>query len=369
MKFYINNFTSLFFICYTKIFVIVLSLFLFNPAFADNLNEKNDLSIPKVLIHPDINTDFVLESLKKAKDFIAFSALSIPTKEFAEEVVNARNRGVKIYLIITNPFFEAGADYSSLAKKFETDALTVKNMKDRLLRDVEFTNILTDNNIYPHYLDRKYYINHQKLIIIDDLAFIATSPRCEKRDFCITISNKKRVDALKEFFFQEYNQKENTYDHLEKLGFVVGPENQRKKLEDFIVSATKSIHIYASDFNDKSICTIIENLLKKNINVYILNTPHFFGFNEQSLNTNYFLRRAKQFGAKIRTVREPFIHSKIIMVDMDDHKNRKMYFGSCNLFNNSIDHTRELGLITQYADYIIPIYNTFLRDWERGADL
>jgi phosphatidylserine/phosphatidylglycerophosphate/cardiolipin synthase-like enzyme len=324
--------------------------------------------IPKVIIHPDVNNDFEIKLLKEAKKFIAFSALSIPTQKFAEEVVNAQKRGVKIYLTITNPFFEVGTDYSSLSKKFETDIQTLKNMKERLLRDIDFLNILTDNNIYPHYLNRKYYINHQKLLIVDDLALIASSPRCEKRDFCITVSNKKEVEALGKFFFHDYDQIDDDEEQLEKMSYVIGPKNQRKKLENLFLSAKKSIHLYASDFNDKSICSIVENLLQNSVEVYLIITSHFFGFNEQSLNTDYYLKRIKQFGAKVKVVREPFIHSKIIMVDMNDNESKKMYFGSCNIFTNSIDHTRELGLITQNDDYIQPIFNTFLKDWERGAD-
>jgi phosphatidylserine/phosphatidylglycerophosphate/cardiolipin synthase-like enzyme len=325
-------------------------------------------AVPKVLIHPEMNTDFVIESLKQAKESIAFSALSIPTQEFAEEIVHARNRGIKIFITITNPFFEVGTDYPLLSKKFETDTQTLKNMKERLQRDIAFLNILTDNNIYPHYLDRKYYINHQKLLIVDDLAFIASSPKCEKRDFCLTISNREEVDALRDFFFRDYNQMEHVGQPLEKLGFVLGPENQRKKLEDFLLTAKQTLNIYASDFNDKSICSIIEGLLQKSVKVFVLNTPNFFGFNEQSLNTHFYLKRISQFGAQVRMVREPFIHSKVMMIDMDDDQLKRMYFGSCNIFNNSIDHTRELGLITQSEDYLTPIFRTFLKDWERGAD-
>lgn len=353
---------------FQRLVFLFLSLFFVNIASADHYKIDKIDSIPKVLIHPEMNSDFMIKSLKQAKELIALSALSIPSKEFAEEVVNAANRGVKVFITITNPFFEAGTDYPSMSKKFNTDIQTLLNMKDRLQRDVAFINILTDNNIYPHYIDRKYYINHQKLLIVDDLVFISTSPKCEKRDFCITISEKEKVDALSEFFFRDYHQKEHIGAPLEKLGFVVGPENQRKTLEDFLLTAKKSIHIYAADFNDRSICSIIENLLQKSVKVYLVNTPHFFGYNEQALNTNYYLKRIKQFGAKVRVVREPFIHSKIIMIDIDDKKSKSMYFGSCNIFSNSIDHTRELGLITQSDDYIKPIFNTFLKDWDRGAD-
>lgn len=351
-----------------EILLLILSLFFFRDAAANNPTIDIPSSIPKVLIHPEKNTDFVIETLKNAKKFIAFSALSIPSQEFAEEIVNARSRGVDVYLLITNPFFEVGRDYPLLSKMFQTDILTLKNMKERLQRDISFLNTLTDNGIYPHYLSRGYYINHEKLIIIDDLAFIATSPKCEKRDFCATIFEPEKIDALKDFFFRDYYHLEYIGDRLEKLGFVVGPENQRKPLEDLLLEAKKSIHIYASDFNDKSICSIIEKMLEKSVKVFVLNTPHFFGFNEQSLNTDYYLKRIKQFGAKIRIVREPFIHSKIIMIDMEDEKDKKMYFGSCNIFSNSIDFTRELGFITQSDEYIAPIFKTFLQDWERGAD-
>lgn len=351
-----------------KRFFLALSIFFIQILKADNSSFRIEPIIPTVIIHPDMSSQIVIEALKQAKDCIVFSALSIPSQAFADEVVHARNRGVKVYLMITNPFFELGLDYHLLSKKFETDSESLKNMKARLQRDIIFLNTLTDNNIYPHYLDRKYYINHQKLIIVDDLAFIATSPKCEKRDFCITISDKEKVDALREFFFRDYNQMDYKGEVLERLGFVVGPEIQRKALEELLLSAKKSIHIYAADFNDKSICSIIEKLLGDSIKVYILNTPHYFGFNEQSLNTDYYLKRIKQFGAKIRVLRHPFIHSKIIMIDLDEPDKRKMYFGSCNIFNNSIDHTRELGLITQSNEYIQPILNTFIKDWEIGAD-
>ncbi len=345
--------------------IVVFMCFLFGKAWAD-ISQLD--AIPKVFIHPEMNSEFFLDYMKQAKRSIAFSALSVPTQEFADEAVNAHRRGVKVDIEITTPFFEVGIDYPKMSKKFETDVQTLKNMKERLQRDIAFLNTLTDNNIYPHYLSRKYYINHQKLLIIDDVAFIATSPKCEKRDFCITITDPEKVEALKEFFFRDYAQLEHQGDRLEQLGFVIGPENQRKQLEDLLLSAKKSVYIYASDFNDKSICSIIERLLQKSIRVYLLNTPHFFGFNEQSLNTQYYLKRIKQCGAQIRIVREPFIHSKIIMIDMEDIEAKKMYFGSCNLFNNSIDHTRELGLITQSEDYMGPIFETFQKDWERGAD-
>ena len=337
-----------------------------NPSKSPILSKAD--SIPKVLIHPEMNTDFIIESLKQAKESIAFSVLSIPTQEFADEIVNARNRGVKIYLTITNPFIEVGTDYSVLSAKFETDIRSLKDMKERLQRDIAFLNTLTDNNIYPHYLNRKYYINHQKLLIIDDVAFIASSPKCEKRDFCFTITNQDEVDALRDFFLRDYNHMDHMGESLEKLGFVLGPENQRKKLEEFLLTAKQSIHIYAADFNDKSICSIIEGLLQKSVQVYVLNTPHFWGFNEQSLNTNFYLRRIRQFGAKVRMIRDPFIHSKVIMIDMGDDNLKQMYFGSCNIFSNSIDHTRELGLITQSEDYITPVFQTFLKDWDKGAD-
>ncbi len=255
-----------------------------------------------------------------------------------------------------------------MSKKFETDVQTLKNMKERLLRDIEFLNILTDHNIYPHYIHRDYYINHQKLLLVDDTAFISTSPNYEKRDFSLVITEKEKVEALTEFFFEDYNLNKNDGAHLEEFGFVVGPENQRGKLEDLLSTAKRSVHIYASDFNDASICSIVEELLQNSVQVYILNTPHFFGFNEQSLNTNYYLKRVKQFGGEVKIVRRPFIHSKIIMVDMESPEDRRMYFGSCNIFNNSIDHTRELGLITQNKDYIEPIFSTFMNDWQRGAE-
>lgn len=343
-------------------------VFFINAITAGHANFSIIDTVPKVIVHPEMNSDFEIAALKQAKAFIAFSALSIPSQEFADEVVNAHKRGVKVYLIITNPCFEVGTDYPALSKKFEIDIQSLKNMKERLQRDLAFLNKLTDNNIYPHYLNRKYYINHEKLTIVDDLAFIATSPKCEKRDFCITITDQEKVEALREFFFSDYDQLEHAGDKLEQLGFVIGPENQRKKLEDLLLSAKKSVYIYASDFNDKAICSIVEGLLQKSVKVYVLNTPHFFGFNEQSLNTQFYLKRIKQFGAQIRIVREPFIHSKIILVDLEDSEAKKMYFGSCNLFNNSIDHTRELGLITQSEEYIEPIFKTFQIDWERGAD-
>ena len=206
------------------------------------------------------------------------------------------------------------------------------------------------------------------MLIIDNIAFISTSPKCEKRDFSITLSEKDQLDALKAFFFHDYEQEHYNSDRLEKLGFVIGPENQREHFENLIKTAKKSIHIYAADFNDKSICKIIEDALKRSIKIYVISTPNFFGFNEQSLNTQFYLKRIKQFGAEIKIVRQPFIHAKIIMIDIDDPQNKAMYFGSCNIFSNSIDHTRELGLIVRSDDYINPILTTFLKDWERGAD-
>ncbi len=326
--------------------------------------------MPPIFISSVETIQKVLQEMEQAQSFVGFSTLSIPTEPFAKELVKALERGVEVKVLISNPNFLAGQNLDEFLQRFSIDKPSVMLMQQKLKHDETYISYLTDCNYYPHFLRRDiYYSNHPKLLIIDNTAIILTSPKdhLDRRDFGLTVREPKIVEALKNFLLQDYQRQPYQKDPvLEEAGFVIGPEGQREKIEKQLLSASRSIHIYAADLNDDSIVWILEKMLKKGVSLHILTTPYFFGFCEESLKTNFFLKKLQKLGAEVLISRNPKIHAKITIIDYGT-KTQSMYFGSCNLFKSSLDYSRELGIITSDVKYIEPVMGTFRQDAQQSV--
>lgn len=111
---------------------------------------------------------------------------------------------------------------------------------------------------------------------------------------------------------------------------VVCPLDCRVKIEQFLNWATKSIRISTQYITDDRILSILRK--KSSLDLRILT-------NDMETNNDlvlYFWKKAIRFEQwKI------YNHDKMIIVD-----NARMLIGSANLSQNSLDHNREIGIIT-----------------------
>lgn len=57
-----------------------------------------------------------------------------------------------------------------------------------------------------------------------------------------------------------------------------------------------------------------------------------------------------------------YIHAKVLIVD-----DKEMYVGSSNFYANSIDQTRELGILIKDSKQIKIVKDQFEKDWKRST--
>lgn len=201
-----------------------------------------------------------------------------------------------------------------------------------------------------------FHFTHQKTFIFDQaqaliMTFNLTNSTFQHaRNFAVLITDPDMIKEIQMVFSKDA---QHMAADVKNPNLVWAPNNSRDKILDFIHSAKSEIDIYAENLTDYQIAGALAKAAHHGVKVNILsstypNTPPL------SKELNYLIRA----GATIHLDHDMTIHAKVILVD---HK--KAMIGSINLTRNSIDHNRELSVITEDKDVIKALSQTFNDDW------
>lgn len=152
------------------------------------------------------------------------------------------------------------------------------------------------------------------------------------REFYVIGKNEKDLQALKDIFLADFSGQE-IFESTANL--VISPFNSRKKIETVLSSARESIYLYAENFGDDSILSILSQKVKDKIPVAIcMADPKKVPSNTEAIKT------LLDHGIDVRTSSKPIIHAKRALVD-----GQYSYIGSENYSTNSLDENREIGIL------------------------
>lgn len=322
-----------------NLFTLVLLFFVYSWFFlSQNLPQahtppvtlaKNNVSL---FIEPEDGKNPITNAIDNAYSEILIASYLFSDKEILESIKKAKARGIKIAIIMEqNPF--GGSNVNNQTKK-ELDSYGIANK----------------------WGSDKFALTHAKVIIIDSKKLfilnqnLTSAAFSKNREYNISDTNPIDVSQVRNIFISDWEEKSF---NLKTSNIIISPETSRKSISSLIKKAQKSIDIEIEVIEDPQIINLLSEK-SKSVKIRII-AP---SLSQIESNKNA-LDKLKQNGALVRTLTNPYIHAKIIIVD-----NIYAYTGSVNLTTQSIDKNREIGILLSETSILKKISSTFEKDWK-----
>ena len=227
-------------------------------------------------------------------------------------------------------------------------------------------NYLKSNGVHVVYSWSKYYYTHEKSLVIDGTkAVIMTANLTSQyysttRDFGVIDTNAEDIAAMVKVFNADYAHESVTPGDGADL--VWSPTNSQTKLLALINSAKTSLKIYSEEMDDTAAENAMISAAKRGVDVQLC------GENEDGEYDSAYSELAAA-GVHISYYSNPdgfYIHGKVIEVD-NTKSDAKIFIGSQNFSNTSLNENRELGLIISNQTIMSSIASTFAKDFAGGT--
>ena len=227
-------------------------------------------------------------------------------------------------------------------------------------------NYLKNNGVHVVWSWSKYYYTHEKSLVIDgSTAVIMTANLTSQyystsRDFLVTDSNAEDVAAIVKVFNADYAHEAVTPGDGADL--VWSPTNSQTKLLALLNGAKSSLRIYSEEMDDTAVENALVSAAKRGVDVQLC------GENEDGEYDSAYTTLADA-GVHISYYSNPdgfYIHGKVIEADYGK-SDAKVFIGSENFSNTSLNENRELGLIISNTTIESSVASTFATDFKNGT--
>ena len=211
----------------------------------------------------------------------------------------------------------------------------------------------------------KYRYTHQKTVIIDGAeATIMTANLTSRyyatsRDFLIVDINRADVAAITAVFDADFAH--TAVRPRDGSDLVWSPTDSEDQLLGLINGATSSLRIYSEEMGDTTVENALIRAAKRGVDVQVC------GENESGEYDRAYAKLARA-GIRISYYSSStgfYIHGKVIEADYGT-AHPKIFIGSENFSNTSLNDNRELGLITSSHAVMSAIASTFATDFRNG---
>ena len=203
-----------------------------------------------------------------------------------------------------------------------------------------------------------FRFTHEKSLVIDDqLAFIMThnitaSSFTSNREYGVLDTRPDDVAEIIKVFEADW---EKIVVDLKNPRLVWSPINARQKWIELIDSAQVSIDLEQNEWLAPEIVRRVYNAIQRGVVVRAIFTPRDPITADSAEPNRDLIRRA---GAQVKYLTNPYVHAKMFIVD-----GQRVFIGSENVSDNSLDNNRELGIIFDQADAVQTVRRTFEQDW------
>jgi phosphatidylserine/phosphatidylglycerophosphate/cardiolipin synthase-like enzyme len=206
-----------------------------------------------------------------------------------------------------------------------------------------------------------YRYTHQKTVIIDGTTAANLTSRyyATSRDFLVTDTERADVSAITAVFNADFAKKAVHPGHGNDL--VWSPTDSQDQLIALINGATSSLRIYSEEMGDRTVENALIKAAKRGVDVQVC------GENESGEYDSAFAKLARA-GIRISYYSSSagfYIHGKVVEADYGT-AHAKIFIGSENFSNTSLNQNRELGLIISSHPVMSAIAGTFASDFRNG---
>jgi cardiolipin synthase len=210
-----------------------------------------------------------------------------------------------------------------------------------------------------------YHYTHQKTLIVDGAkAVIMTANLTSEyyptsRDFLVIDTSRPDVSAITAVFNADFAHRAVRPGDGSDL--VWSPTDAQAKLLGLINGATSSLRIYSEEMGDTTVENALVRAAKRGVGVQIC------GENENGEYDRAYIKLTRA-GIRISYYSSSagfYIHGKVVEADYGT-AHGKVFIGSENFSNTSLNENRELGLIISSHAVMSAIASTFAADFRNG---
>lgn len=327
-------------------FLGLLSLAACDPAVVDDDAAIDDAAIDagppdlvthdvRIIVEPSDDAAMLLSAIDGATTSVHMTMYLLTDQRVIDALVRAHGRGLDVRVVL-NQSFPAG--FTS--------------------NDQSFT-MLAAAGIPVHWASSRYTLTHEKCLIFDareawimTMNATTTSPSTNREYLAVDHEPVDVRDA--EAIFEADFAGNDFPSYAGPL--VLAPVNAQARLFDLIQHAQHTLDVEDEELSDTNIVNALAGAAGRGVTVRVLIASGSLTTSQMTAVTN--LMNA---GVAVRSLNNPDIHAKAIVAD-----NALAYVGSINLTTASIQHNRELGIITDDAASVTTVATTIAADFNAG---
>ncbi|TGD87968.1 cardiolipin synthase [Mycolicibacterium sp. CH28] len=293
---------------------------------------------PRLIVEPDDGLEPVLEFILSAQTSLLIKQFTFTEPSLMEAAIERKKAGVDVRIML-NPQ-RSGGDRAN-DESYEQ---------------------FKDSGIEVQWSSPKFYVTHEKSIVVDDTAaMVATFNLMTKyftmtRDYGIVTHDPLHVAQIVEVFNADWEHRDFTPPSYE--GLLWSNSNSRYHMARFIDTAQHRLYIQHPKYVDAVILDHIAAAAHRGVTVKVLcGGKH--GISEWDiLDTFASLRTLGRFGVKVRKQKNLRVHAKLLIVD-----NSSALVGSMNIDRSAFDLRRELGITIDDPAVVGRLHEIFKSDW------
>jgi phosphatidylserine/phosphatidylglycerophosphate/cardiolipin synthase-like enzyme len=211
----------------------------------------------------------------------------------------------------------------------------------------------------------RFRYTHQKTMVVDGseavimTANLTSEYYSTSRDFLVTDTNRSDISAITAVFAADFAHRSITPGDGADL--VWSPTDSEDKMLAVINGAHSSLRIYSEEMGDTTIEKALISAAKRGVDVQVC------GENADGEYDSAFSKLADA-GIHVSYYSSStgfYIHGKVIEADYG-RPDAKVFIGSENFSNTSLNENRELGLIASSHTVMSAIATTFAADFKNG---
>lgn len=294
---------------------------------------------PRLIVEPDDGVPPVAEFISSARSRLLIKQFTFTEPTLIDATIDRSRAGVEVRVMLNAK--RSGGDRAN------------DDTYDQL-RSV---------GIDVQWASPKFYVTHEKSIVVDDTAaMIATYNLMTKyftltRDYGIITYDPRHVAQIAEVFDADWEHVD--IDPADTAGLLWSNSNSRYQMARFIDRAEKTLLVQHPKYVDAVILDHIAAAAHRGVKVKVLcGGKH--GISEwDKLDTFASLRTLRRFGVKVHKQKNLRVHAKLIVVDQ-----REALIGSMNIDRSAFDLRRELGVVTDDPNVIARLVTVFDDDWD-----
>ncbi|MCX7868709.1 MAG: phospholipase D-like domain-containing protein [Terrimicrobiaceae bacterium] len=297
---------------------------------------------PRVIVQPGDGVPPVLELIGRARSSLLIKQFTFTEASLIEAVIARHRAGVRVRVMLNAK--RSGGDRAN---------------------DETFSR-LAQAGVAVRWSNPKFYVTHEKSIVVDDsAALIATFNLCPKyftltRDYGVVTTEPRQVAQIIEGFEADWEHRDWLPDP--STGLLWSNANSRARICEFIDSARHSLDVQHPKFVDAVVLDRLLEAHERGAHVRVLCGGRHGISDWDILDTFSSLRVLLRAGVKVHKQRNLRLHAKLLLAD-----GRRAVVGSMNIDRSAFDLRRELGIVVEDEEAVRRLAGVFAMDWEASS--